>query len=207
METFSALLAICAGNSPVTGEFPPQRPVTRNFDVFFDLRLNKRLSKHWWGWWFETPSCSLWRHCNEHTWLNLAHLIVFIVMICVLPYWGEIHKGQVVNEFIADSFLILWNFDIRICFIDIYHYINDDCLSGVSGVLFTTTGITHWGYGTSFGAMVLGQQWFRKWWRHQMETFSALLVLCPRNSLVIGEFPAQRPVTRSFGVFFDLHLN
>ena len=34
MDTFSALLAICAGNSPVTGEFPMQRPVTRNFDVF-----------------------------------------------------------------------------------------------------------------------------------------------------------------------------
>ena len=50
METFSALLAICAGNSPVTGEFPAQRPVTQIFDVFFDLRLNKRLSKQWWGW-------------------------------------------------------------------------------------------------------------------------------------------------------------
>ena len=45
METFSALLAICAGNSPLTGEFPTQRPVTRSFDVFFDLHLNKRLSK------------------------------------------------------------------------------------------------------------------------------------------------------------------
>ena len=44
-EHFSALLAICAGNSPVPGEFPTQRPVTRSFDVFFDLRLNKRLSK------------------------------------------------------------------------------------------------------------------------------------------------------------------
>ena len=41
METFSALLAICAGNSPVAGEFLAQRPVTRSFDVFFDLRLNK----------------------------------------------------------------------------------------------------------------------------------------------------------------------
>ena len=39
METFSALLTICAGNSPATGEFPAQRPVTRNFDVFFDLRV------------------------------------------------------------------------------------------------------------------------------------------------------------------------
>ena len=64
METFSALLAICAGNSPVPGEFPAQRPVTRSFDVFFDLRLNKRLSKQSWDWWFETPSRPLWRHCN-----------------------------------------------------------------------------------------------------------------------------------------------
>ena len=45
MDAFSALLAICVGNSPVTGEFPAQRPVTRSIDVFFDLRLNKRLSK------------------------------------------------------------------------------------------------------------------------------------------------------------------
>ena len=46
METFSILLAICAGNSPVTGEFPTQRPVTWSFVVVFDLRLNKRLSKN-----------------------------------------------------------------------------------------------------------------------------------------------------------------
>ena len=66
METFSALLAICAGNSPVPGEFPAQRPVTRSFDVFFDLRPNKLLSKHWWGWRFEAPSRPLWRHCNVY---------------------------------------------------------------------------------------------------------------------------------------------
>ena len=64
METFSALLALCAGNSPVTGEFPSQRPVMRSFDVFFDLRLNRPLSKQSWSWWFETPSSSLWRHRN-----------------------------------------------------------------------------------------------------------------------------------------------
>ena len=62
METFSALLAIYAWNSPVTSEFPAQRPVTRNFDVFFYLRLNERLSKKSWGWLFETP---LWRHSND----------------------------------------------------------------------------------------------------------------------------------------------
>ena len=64
METFSALLAICAGNSPVSGEFPAQRPVTRSFNIFFDLRLNKRLSKQSWSWWFETLWCPLWRQCN-----------------------------------------------------------------------------------------------------------------------------------------------
>ena len=46
------------------GEFPTQKPVTRSFDVLFDLRLNKRLSKQPWGWWFKTPPWSLWRHCN-----------------------------------------------------------------------------------------------------------------------------------------------
>ena len=45
------------------------------------------------------------------------------------------------------------------------------------------------------------------WWRHQMETFSALLAICAGNLPVPGEFPAQRPVTQSFGVFFDLRLN
>ena len=77
METFSVLMAICAGNSLVTGEFPTQRPVTRSFDVFFDLCLNKRLSKPLWGWWFKMPSRPLWRHCNgEHevnTRITIAH--------------------------------------------------------------------------------------------------------------------------------------
>ena len=45
-------------------QFPAQRPVTRSFDVFIDLRLNERLSKQSWAWWFETLSRPLWRHCN-----------------------------------------------------------------------------------------------------------------------------------------------
>ena len=76
METFSALLTICAGNSPVPSEFPTRRPVTRSFDVFFYLRLNKRLSKQWWGWWFETLSHPLWRHRNP----------LFVKMWCIL-WW------------------------------------------------------------------------------------------------------------------------
>ena len=64
IETFSVFLALCAGNSPVTGEFPSQRPMTRSFGVFFYLRLNKQLSKQSRHRWFETPSRSLLRHCN-----------------------------------------------------------------------------------------------------------------------------------------------
>ena len=47
METFSAQLAVSVGNSSVPGEFPAQRQVTRSFDVFFDLRLNKRRRTHY----------------------------------------------------------------------------------------------------------------------------------------------------------------
>ena len=82
MEPFSVLLALCAGNSLVTGEFPTQRPVMRGFVLFFDLHLNKRLSKQSWGWWFETSSLSLWRHCNvwmysqmTSTWAPFQYLI------------------------------------------------------------------------------------------------------------------------------------
>ena len=59
METFSALLALCEGNSPGTGEFPSQRPVTRRFDVFFALCLNKRLSK-------QSRRRWLRRHCSQY---------------------------------------------------------------------------------------------------------------------------------------------
>ena len=82
--------AISAGNSPVTGEFSEQMPVTQNFDVSFDLRLNKRLSKHSWGWWFETPSRSLWRHCHDVETLRQrrAYLLKFITQ----------HKGWCWNS-------------------------------------------------------------------------------------------------------------
>ena len=80
METFSALLAICAGNSPVPGEFPAQRPVTRSFDVFFDLRLNKRLSKQSWGWWFETLSPPLWCHRNVPASFCAKVCVIYVIM-------------------------------------------------------------------------------------------------------------------------------
>ena len=81
METFSMLLALCAGNSPVTGEFPSKRPVMRSFDVFFDLRLNKPLSKQSLGWWFEMPSCPLWCHSNNE-WSCVIYIIIISCNWC-----------------------------------------------------------------------------------------------------------------------------
>ena len=69
METFSALLANCAGNSPVPGEFPAQRPVTRNFNVFFDLRVNKN------GWVNNREAGDLRRNC--------VHYDVTAMFICI----------------------------------------------------------------------------------------------------------------------------
>ena len=74
METFSELLAIFEGNSLVIGKFPTQRPVMRSFGVFFDLCLNKVLSKQSWGWWFHMPSHSLRRHCNECIYFTIKYL-------------------------------------------------------------------------------------------------------------------------------------
>ena len=59
METFSALLAICAGNSPVTGEFPAQRPVTRNFDVSMIYAWIN-------GWANHREAGDLRRHCSHY---------------------------------------------------------------------------------------------------------------------------------------------
>ena len=64
MEAFFVLLALCEENPLYSGGFPSQRPVTRSYKVFFDLRLNKWLSKQSRRRWFETPSRSLWRHCD-----------------------------------------------------------------------------------------------------------------------------------------------
>ena len=91
METFSALLALCERKLPVTGEFPSQRPVTRSFDVFFDLCLNKRLNKRSRRWWFETQSRPLWCHCNWYSW-HRDNSFIFSVYTSV--DWGIFDTGS-----------------------------------------------------------------------------------------------------------------
>ena len=100
------------------GEFPTQRPVTRSFDVLFDLRLNKRLSKQSRGWWFETPSLSLWRQRNA------------VALPCGIT--ASYVRG-VQNEhrcFLMPVQNIMWmgrTIVVRAHFLFIVFYSNDDC--------------------------------------------------------------------------------
>ena len=98
METFSALLAICAGNSPVTGEFPAHKPVTRSFDVFFDLCPDEQLSKESWGWWSEMPSCPLWRHSNVWIYSGTAGYCFLVILLWSLMMCAnnQVHYGLMV---------------------------------------------------------------------------------------------------------------
>ena len=100
-------------SAPPPCEFPTQRPVTRSFDVFFDLHPNKRLSKQWWGWWFETSPCPLRRHRNEFKRgkniyfvygsksIGPFSLFVFpgyrcdVVWRVYRPNWGNIYKKKI----------------------------------------------------------------------------------------------------------------
>ena len=91
MEAFSALLALCEGNPPVTSGFPSHRLVTRNFDVFFDLLLDQRLHKHSRHRWLKTPSRWLWRHSNDTTCLWILAVVIYIYQLrsnhrCIYTY-------------------------------------------------------------------------------------------------------------------------
>ena len=147
METFSALLALCAGNSLVTGEFPAQKPVTRSFHIFFDLRLNKRLNKQSWCWWFETPSCSLWRDirysCCMVKWCSSTN-VPFSKRSPTVP--GTVQTCR------WDKDMALWK-----------------GMRSLRQQLDTVHAV-----GTRI-SMERPQTEVALWWRHQMNTFSALL--------------------------------
>ena len=85
---------LLCGEFPVAGEFPSQPPVTRSFDVFFDLGLNTRFSKQSRRLWFEMPLRPLWRHSNDHRHrrhriaINMIFIIIIIIIIIfILSVW------------------------------------------------------------------------------------------------------------------------
>ena len=112
MEKFSALLPVCEGNPPVTGRFPSQWPVTR-FVVFFDLRMNKRLSKQSRSRWFETPLRSLWCHCNffsrsrQTFWMTSSVSQIWHESTESLRNLEEYHDSDVIMDTMASQFTSL----------------------------------------------------------------------------------------------------
>ena len=112
VKTFSTLVAF---------EFTTQRPVTRSFDVFFVLHLNKQLRKQSWGWWFETTSLSLWRHCDENgeilcvffgkVSIDFIPRVVLLVLYNGLPQcqWCAFHEYCLIIHFIHQKILITKN--------------------------------------------------------------------------------------------------
>ena len=87
MKTFSALLPICAGNSPVTDDFPTKSQLRGSLMFSLILCLNRRLSKQPWGWWFETPSWSFWCHCNEFSYNSFK--LAFVNQIALIKRIGR----------------------------------------------------------------------------------------------------------------------
>ena len=99
MGTSSALLALCVGNSPVTGEFPWQRPVTWSFDAFFDLRLNKRSNNQ--------DAGDLRRH-RAHYDLTVMHISSVIkISFCRISFSGHQNKFCTCLDSIYGSRVIL----------------------------------------------------------------------------------------------------
>ena len=133
MEIFSALLAICAGNSPVTGEFPAQRPVTRSFGAFFDQSLSTHGIDLLFSWTIRIRFILLWDYVCDSIAIDYVLNITILVRVTlvVLGYSGKLGQHPTTTKHNKTS----------------------------------------------------------TWWRHQMETFSALLDFRAGNSPVTGEFP------------------
>ena len=154
METFSALLAFCAGNSPAIGEFPAQRPMTRSFDVFFDVRLNKRLSKQAWAWWFEKLSHPLWRHCNGFLGSQMFGLNEYLGAKCqcylqkestMLYRWNTVllvaPMGTDLYTYKPCSFM-LWTCCSKVIQTSTYHLLSQ-CISTVAAYVILSTNQLH----------------------------------------------------------------
>ena len=100
METYSTLLALCAGNSPVDGEFLAQRPVTWSFDDLISCAwINDRVLQLW-GWWFESPSRLSWCHCNG-TWTRWRYTnritvkAACIVILAIAVHYNDVKMSAV----------------------------------------------------------------------------------------------------------------
>ena len=109
------IFSVTAGNSAVIGKFPVQRPMTRSVDVFVDLRLNKRLSKQSWGWWFEMPSRSLWRHRYDLG--SMCHYLYFPDLIVCAGVYSSLFIAVLPSRWDVWRIIPVWS----------QHYYKETC--------------------------------------------------------------------------------
>ena len=233
----STLQVLCAGNSPVTGEFPAQRPVTISLDVFFDLRLNKWLSKQRWGWEFETLT---YHHDFDPDWNHETMSITITTestvwqgsfCVCTQPIWdgvtmlrhlslaGRLHRmiSGVVSYKLARHFRTHGSWPL---------YMNK-LFFITHRIRMSTPQACNMGNLTDNNADCFVAPKGQCWKSHKMATcfiqHSRILFhvmtssngnifrvtgRCAGNSSVTGEFSSPaKAVTRNFGVFFDSLLN
>ena len=184
----SALLALCAGNSPVTGEFPSERLVTWSFDDFFELRLNKQPRRRW----IETPSCSLWRRCNGEIDIFTfeLHPSISSVIRVVSHIYGlkQERRNSIANA--LELRLSLTN--PSICYIAYVRL--------CTWLIACTEMSLQWRHDERDGVS-----------NHQPHDrfYSAVYSgLCTRNSPVTGEFPSQRASNaENISIWWRYHAN
>ena len=187
METFSVFLALCEGNSPVAGGFPLHKGQWRGVLMFFYLRLKKRMSKQSRRRLFETPSLSLWRHCNAVEQLvkvNIKerikgqHCWPFVKGIHRWPRHSP-HKGSVMQiRFLYHNISMIYHWSLQWRHNERYGVSNHqphDCL-------------------------------FYRLFRRRSKKTSKLRVtgLCVRDSPVTGEFPAHMASNAKMFPFDDV---
>ena len=127
----SASPAFCAGNSPVTGEFPAQSPVTWSLDVSFDLHLDRQLRKQWRRWWFETLLRSLWRHSNDYG---------LVWKRCILFTFSRVHHKPLYTWNIPQCTFCNRNMHIFVnfCYKMVHCCLSDWCIVGFVQQVYDT---------------------------------------------------------------------
>ena len=177
METFFTLLTLCEGNPPITGGFPLQTPATQSFNIFFDMRLNKRFSKQSKRRRFETQLSILWRHCTLVAISSQKRM--------QLTNWNADQTSstkmveKISRDFATLTKLSITNFFMTCLLSRSYHILVFMLyMTTVSPTGILVANVIRW---SALGACILFHKAtatisiMRAWWRHQMETFSALL--------------------------------
>ena len=217
MEKYSALLALCAGNSPVAGEFPPQMPVTQS--LIFPLIYN------WINGWVNTRDAGdLRRHRAHYDVMWFICGIVYHQSRLLWKWTRTVKPHHPIAGWPKRNIESTWLREVRPCnWIYTFSFTNVQTYTHACAHMYTTHNAYIYIY--IYWLWSNTDQYFISWVIEEQMTFVSseafyffMMMSSNENILRVtgplcGEFtghrwiPLQRPVTRIFGVFFDLRLN